>query len=94
MTKSGRGVIQIFKAFDLTGTALWAAQLARCDAETVARYVAVRVAGGDPLEKTWSTRKLTFRRTTPAPDSAFQAEWPSCLPYSRRVRSMTCLLDS
>jgi hypothetical protein len=35
--------------FDLTGTAWWAAQLNGCDAKTVARYVAVREAGGDPL---------------------------------------------
>jgi transposase len=39
----------ILEAFDLTGTAWSAAQLTRCDAKTVARYVAVREAGGDPL---------------------------------------------
>lgn len=42
MTKSGREIIKIFEAFDLTGTAWSAAQLAGCDAKTVARYVAVR----------------------------------------------------
>jgi transposase len=52
MTKSGREIMEIFEAFDLTGTAWSAAQLAGCDAKTVARYVAVREAGGDPLAKT------------------------------------------
>ena len=51
MTKAGREVMEIFEAFDLTGTAWSAAQLAGCDAKTVARYVAVRQAGGDPLAK-------------------------------------------
>ena len=49
MTKSGREIVEIFEAYDLTGTAWSAAQLAGCDAKTVARYVAVREAGGDPL---------------------------------------------
>jgi hypothetical protein len=43
--------MEIFEAFDLTGTAWSAAQLAGCDAKTVARYVIVREAGGDPLAK-------------------------------------------
>lgn len=51
MTKSGREIVEIFEAFDLTGTAWSAAQLTGCDAKTVARYVAVREAGGDPLAK-------------------------------------------
>ena len=49
MTKSGREIMEIFEAYDLTGTAWSAAQLTGCDAKTVARYVAVRDAGGDPL---------------------------------------------
>ena len=49
MTKSGREIMEIFEAFDLTGTAWSAAQLTGYDAKTVARYVAVREAGGDPL---------------------------------------------
>jgi len=49
MTKSGREIMEIFEAFDLTGTAWSAAQLTGCDAKTVTRYVAVRDAGGDPL---------------------------------------------
>ena len=51
MTKFGREIMEIFEAFDLTGTAWSAAQLTGCDAKTVARYVAVRDAGGDPLAK-------------------------------------------
>jgi len=51
MTKSGREIVEIFEAFDLTGTAWSAAQLTGCDAKTVARYVAVREAGGDPLAR-------------------------------------------
>jgi len=52
MTKSGGEIAEIFEAYDLTGTAWSATQLAGCDAKTVARYVAVREAGGDPLAKT------------------------------------------
>ena len=37
MTKSGREIMEIFEAFDLTGTAWSAAQLTGCDAKTVAR---------------------------------------------------------
>ena len=51
MTKSGREIMEIFEAFDLTGTAWSAVQLTGCDAKTVARYVAVRDAGGDPLAR-------------------------------------------
>jgi transposase len=43
--------MEIFEAFDLTRCAWSAAQLAGCDAKTVARYVAVREAGGDPLAR-------------------------------------------
>ena len=51
MTKSGREIMEIFEAFDLTGTAWPAAQLTGYDAKTVARYVAIREAGGDPLAR-------------------------------------------
>jgi hypothetical protein len=51
VTKSGREIMEIFEAFDLTGTAWSAAQLAGYDAKTVARYVAIREAGGDPLAR-------------------------------------------
>ncbi len=49
MTKSGREIMEIFEAFDLTGCAHSAAQLAGTDRKTVARYVALRDAGADPL---------------------------------------------
>jgi hypothetical protein len=58
MTKSGREIMEIFEAFDLTGTAWSAGQLAGCDAKTVARYVAVRDAGGDPLTKAARPRMI------------------------------------
>ena len=58
LTKSGREIMEIFEAFDLTGTAWSAAELAGCDAKTVARYVAVREAGGDPLAKTARPRLI------------------------------------
>ena len=58
MTKSGREIMEIFEAFDLTGTAWSAAQLTGYDAKTVARYVAIREAGGDPLAKTSRPRLI------------------------------------
>ena len=58
MTKSGREIMEIFEAFDLTGTAWSAAQLTGCDAKTVTRYVAVRDAGGDPLARTVRPRLI------------------------------------
>jgi transposase len=58
VTKSGREIMEIFEAFDLTGTAWSAAQLTGCDAKTVARYVAVREAGGDPLARTARPRLI------------------------------------
>ena len=58
MTKSGREIMEIFEAFDLTGTAWSAAQLTGCDAKTVARYVAVREAGGDPLARAGRPRLI------------------------------------
>jgi len=47
-----------FEAFDLTGTAWSAAQLTGYDAKTVARYVAIREAGRDPLTKTSTPRLI------------------------------------
>jgi transposase len=58
VTKSGREIVNILEAFDLTGTAWSAARLAGCDAKTVARYVAVRDAGGDPLGRDRRPRKI------------------------------------
>src|SRR6266480_5459704 len=50
VTKSGREIMEILEAYDLTGCAHSAAQLAGTDRKTVARYVALRDAGADPLE--------------------------------------------
>src|SRR3954470_15752091 len=41
--------MEILEAFDLTRCAHSAAQLAGVDEKTVARYVAIRDAGGDPI---------------------------------------------
>jgi transposase len=49
LTKSSREIMEILEAFDLTRCAWSAAELAGVDAKTVARYVAVRDAGGDPF---------------------------------------------
>ena len=49
VTKSGREIMEILEAFDLTGCAHSAAQLAGSDRKTVARYVALRDARADPL---------------------------------------------
>ena len=48
MTKSSREIMEILEAYDLTGCAWSAAELAGCDAKTIARYVQVRDRGGDP----------------------------------------------
>lgn len=48
MKKSDREIMEIVEAYDLTRCAPSAAQLVGCDEQTVARYVAVRDAGGDP----------------------------------------------
>ena len=50
MTKSGRHVMEILEAFDLTHCPHAAAQLTDVDPKTVARYVAIRDAGGNPFE--------------------------------------------
>jgi transposase len=46
--KSDREIMEILEAFDLTRCAHSAADLAGCDAKTVARYVGARDRGGDP----------------------------------------------
>src|SRR5215207_10486172 len=51
LTKSDREIMEILQAFDLTRCAHSAAQLAGVDEKTVARYVAVRDRGGDPLAR-------------------------------------------
>lgn len=47
MSKSGREVMEILEAFDLTQCPHSAAALAGCDEKTVLRYVAIRDGGGD-----------------------------------------------
>jgi hypothetical protein len=50
VTKCDREIMEILEAYDSTGCAHSAAQLAGCDPKTVRRYVALREAGGgDPL---------------------------------------------
>jgi transposase len=44
-------IMEIFDAYDLTGCAWSAADLVGCDAKTVARYIAIRDAGGNPFER-------------------------------------------
>ncbi len=43
--------MEILEAFDLTGCAHSAAQLAGVDPKTVAHYVGLRDAGGNPLTR-------------------------------------------
>jgi hypothetical protein len=49
LTKSDREIMGILEAFDLTRCAHSAARLAGVDEKTVARYVAIRDSGADPL---------------------------------------------
>jgi len=50
VTKSGRETMEILEAFDLMKCPTSAAALVGCDPKTVAHYVAVRDAGGDPTK--------------------------------------------
>jgi transposase len=50
MSKSGRQIMEILEAFDLTRCAHAAAALTGVDPKTVARYVAIRDAGGNPFD--------------------------------------------
>lgn len=58
MTKSGREIMEILEAFDLTRCAHSAAQLAGTDRKTVARYVALRDAGADPAVRERRCRSI------------------------------------
>src|SRR6516165_2107152 len=49
MAKHDREIMEILEAYDLTGCARSAGRLASADPHTVARYVAVRDAGGNPF---------------------------------------------
>jgi transposase len=51
VTKSGREIVEILRAYDLTQTVWSAAQLAGCDPQTVRRYVEARDAGRSPYER-------------------------------------------
>jgi transposase len=48
LTKSGREIMDILEAYDLTRCAYSAAELAGCDPKTVTHWVAVRDTGRDP----------------------------------------------
>jgi len=58
VTKSGREIMEILAAYDLTRCAHSAAQLAGVDEKTVTRYVARRDAGGDPLGRPRRVRSI------------------------------------
>jgi transposase len=58
VTKSGREIMEILEAYDLTGCAHSAAQLAGTDRKTVARYVALRQAGTDPAVQERRSRSI------------------------------------
>lgn len=49
LSKSDREIMEILEAFNLTRCAHSAGALAGCDPKTVARYVEVRDAGGNPF---------------------------------------------
>jgi transposase len=58
LAKSDREIMEILEAFDLTRCAHSAAQLVGVDEKTVARYVAIRDAGRDPLVRTRRPRSI------------------------------------
>jgi transposase len=58
VTKSGREIMEILEAYDLTRCAHSAAELAGTDRKTVARYVALREAGADPAARERRSRSI------------------------------------
>ncbi len=56
--KSGREIVEILEAYDLTGSYRAAAELAGCDHHTVARYVKLRNEGRSPQERTHRARPI------------------------------------
>lgn len=58
MAKSDAELMDIFHAYDLTGCAWSAAQLAGCDPKTVQRYIALRDAGGVPADRASRPRSI------------------------------------
>lgn len=49
--KSGKEIMDILEAYDLTGSYRAAAELAGCDHQTVARYVQLRERGERPVDR-------------------------------------------
>jgi hypothetical protein len=58
MEMSDKDIMEILEAYDLTRCAHSAAQLCGVDEKTVARHVAVRDAGGDPLARPRRVRSI------------------------------------
>jgi hypothetical protein len=58
VAKTNREIMEILEAFDLTRSVWSAAQLAGCDAETVAHYVGRRDAGYDPYRRARRARLI------------------------------------
>ncbi|GIE90483.1 IS21 family transposase [Actinoplanes regularis] len=56
--KSGREIVEILEAYDLTGSYRAAAELAGCDHHTVARYVKLRAEGRSPEERAQRSRPI------------------------------------
>ncbi|MFC5744947.1 IS21 family transposase [Actinomadura rugatobispora] len=56
--KSDTEILEIFEAYDLTGSAWSAAQLVGCAAETVQRYVALRAVGRLPEQRAPRARSI------------------------------------
>ncbi|WFE60014.1 IS21 family transposase [Micromonospora sp. WMMD712] len=56
--KSGREIVEILEAYDLTGSYRAAAELAGCDHHTVARYVKLRAEGRSPEERVHRSRPI------------------------------------
>jgi transposase len=56
--KSGREIVEILEAYDLTGSYRAAAELAGCDHHTVARYVKLRNEGRSPQERLHRARPI------------------------------------
>ena len=56
--KSGREIVEILEAYDLTGSYRAAAELVGCDHHTVARYVKLRNEGRSPEERLHRARPI------------------------------------
>jgi transposase len=58
LVKTSREIMEIFEAYDLTGSYRAAAELAGCDHHTVARYVQLREAGQNPVTREHRARPI------------------------------------